>query len=103
LNQKRHATARQLPADGANKMPQLVGPRSPAKPTTVEIGGGAPLKVKAAAIPFLAALREYADVNDEALIEMAREKTYGRIHVPGRWVAIALLLGTSDVLPVHLR
>jgi len=59
--------------------------------------------VKAAVITLLAALPEYANLSDDALVEMARQKTYGRLCVSDRWVAIALLLGTRDILPIHLR
>ena len=81
----------------------LVGPRVPRRLTAAELNGVPPLKVRAVAIQFLAAVSEYAELSDEALIGMARQKTCRRVHIPDRWVAIALLLGTKDVLPNHLR
>jgi len=103
LNLKRQAAVRQLSDESGKDGPQLVGPRAPRKLAAFESKGGAPLKVKAAVIPLLAALSEYTELGDDVLVEMARQKTYGRLHVADRWVAIALLLGTRDILPIHLR
>jgi len=103
LNLRRQAAARKLPNVPGRDLPQLVGPRIPMGLTAAEIGGGSPLKVKAKVIPLLAVLPEYADLSDDELVEMARRRTYGRLHVAGRWVAIALLLGPRDILPDHLK
>jgi hypothetical protein len=103
LNLKRQAAVRQLSDASSKDGPQLVGPRVPRRLTAAEVRGGAPLKVKAAVIPFLAALSEYADLSDEVVIEMARQKVNRRLHIPDRWVAIAVLLGTREILPVRLR
>ena len=103
MNLRRQAAARQIPDASRKDMPQLVGPRVPSRLTAAEVKGGAPLTVKAAAIPFLASLPEYANLSDDVLVGMARRKTYGRLHVPDRWVAIALLLGAKEVLPARLR
>jgi len=102
LNLKRQAV-RQLSDAWSKDGPELVGPRLPRRLTAAEVKGGAPLKVKATVVAFLATLAEYAELSDDVLVEMARRKTYGRLHVPDRWVAIALLLGTRDVQPIHLR
>jgi hypothetical protein len=103
LNFRRRATAPKLPDMAANDLPHLVAPRVPKRLTASEISGAAPLKVRPVAIQYLAALPEYANVSDEALIGMARQKTCRKIHVQDRWVAIALLLGTRDVLPTCHR
>ena len=102
MNLKRQAV-RQLSDARSKDGPELVGPRLPRRLTAAEVKGGAPLKVKATVVALLATLAEYAELSDDVLVEMARRKTYGRLHVPDRWVAIALLLGTKDVLPIHLR
>ena len=97
MNLRRQTDARKLP-DVPAKSLHLVGPRVPRKITVDEISGAAPLKVRPVAIQYLAALPEYANLSDETLIEMARQKTYRRPHIPNRWAAIALLLRTRDVL-----
>jgi hypothetical protein len=103
LNLKRQAVARLTSNVQGEGTPQLVPPRVPRRRTAAEVGRGIPLKVKASVIPLLAALPEFTGLTDDVLIEMARQKTYRRLHVADRWVAIALLLGTRDVLFTHLR
>lgn len=103
MNFRRQATVRKLPEVAAKNLPHLVGLRVPKRLTAAEISGAAPLKVRSVAVQFLAAVPEYAELSDECLIQMAREKTVRKLYVPDRWVAIALLLGTRDVLPSHLR
>ena len=102
MNLRRETAAKKLP-DVPAKSLHLVGPRVRRKLTAVGINGAAPLKVRPVAIQYLAALPEYANLGDEALIGMARQKTCRKIHVQDRWVAIALLLGTRDVLPTGHR
>lgn len=88
---------------GSETKPQPVPPRFPIKQFASESSGGTPLRVRNAVIPYLAALPDYANLSDEVVVEMARQKTRRRLRVQDRWVAIALLLGTRDVLPIHLR
>jgi hypothetical protein len=99
MNMRRQAVAKNLPARNLH----LVAPRVPKRLTGPEMSGAAPLKVRPAAVQFLAAVPEYENLGDETLIAIARQKTCRRLHVADRWVAIALLLGTKDVLPNHLR
>ena len=70
MNLRRETAATKLP-DVPAKSLHLVGPCVPKKLTAAEIRGAAPLKVRPVAIQYLAALPEYANLGDEALIGMA--------------------------------
>ena len=102
MNLRRETAAKKLPDVPAKNL-HLVGPRVPKRLTAAEINGAAPLKVRPVAIQYLAALPEYENLSDDTLIDMARQKTCRRIYIADRWVAIAVLLGTRDVLPTRLR
>jgi hypothetical protein len=103
LNLRRQALARQTSNVPAKGTLQLLTHLVSRRPTAAEVSGGIPLKLKASVIPMLAAAPEYAGLTDDVLVEMARQKTYRRLHIADRWVAIALLLGTEDILPVYAR
>ena len=57
-----------------------------------------PLRVAKEAITRLSALRQFLGIPDETLIRLAKHKT--GLHVPDRWVAIALILGNRVPIPV---
>jgi len=100
LNLRKQNTARKLPEEARKDRLELVPlVRANSGP---EANCESPLKVRSAAIPYLCTVPEYATLSDEVVIEMARQKVNRRLHIPDRWVGIAVLLGTREILPVRL-
>lgn len=57
-----------------------------------------PLRVKPEAIKHLSSLPQFHGIADKTLIRLAERRT--KLHVPDRWVAIALILGNYVPIPV---
>jgi hypothetical protein len=60
--------------------------------------GEHPLRVKPEAIKHFASLPQFHGIPDADLIRLAQRRT--KLHVPDRWVAIALILGNHIPIPV---
>jgi hypothetical protein len=67
------------------------------KPTKVYIPTQ-PLRVSSDAVKHLSSLPQFHGIPDETLIRLAERRT--KLHVPDRWVAIALILGNRIPIPV---
>jgi hypothetical protein len=57
-----------------------------------------PLRVTSEGIKHLSARTQFHGISDESLIRLAERRT--KLHVPDRWVAIALIVGNSIPIPV---
>jgi hypothetical protein len=67
------------------------------KPTKVYIPKQ-PLRVTGDAVKRLSSLPQFHGIPDADLIRLAQRRT--KLHVPDRWVAIALILGNRIPIPV---
>jgi len=57
-----------------------------------------PLRVTSEAVRHLSSLKQFHGIPDESLIRLAERRT--KLHVPDRWVAIALIVGNRIPVPV---
>jgi hypothetical protein len=60
-----------------------------------------PMRVTSEAVKHLSSLPQFHGIPDESLIRLAKRRT--GLHVPDRWVAIALILGNRIPIPVPAR
>ena len=67
------------------------------KPTKVYIPTQ-PMRVTSDAVKHLSSLAQFHGIDDETLIWLAKRRT--KLHVPDRWVAVALILGNRIPIPV---
>jgi len=65
---------------------------------TVRQQKNVPLRINDASVKHFSALPQFHGIPDDALIRLAKRGT--RLHVPDRWVAIALILGNRIPIPV---
>ena len=57
-----------------------------------------PLRINGETVKHLSSLAQFQGIGDESLIRLAKRTT--ALHVPERWVAIALILGNRIPIPV---